>query len=115
MIVLHDGVGDTGFSYNRVAVFGTDRATLPEGVCVADESLDAWFAREVLSHEAAPVRYLTRASFARDEIHDMRQEVYLRMYEAAAKAHPHAPKSVLIHRCQTSGCRSGPTEARSFY
>jgi RNA polymerase sigma factor (sigma-70 family) len=72
-----------------------DRAALSEAACVGD-SLDTWFAREILSHEAALIRYLTRAWFARDEIHDMRQEVYLRVYEAAAKALPHSPKAFLF-------------------
>jgi RNA polymerase sigma factor (sigma-70 family) len=76
-------------------VGGLDRSARPAGVCVSD-SLDAWFAREVLSHEAALVRYLTRTWFARDEIHDLRQEVYLRVYEAAAKQRPHSAKAFLF-------------------
>ena len=61
-----------------------------------DEELDGWFAREILSHEAALVRYLARTWSNRDEIHDLRQEVYIRVYEAAAKARPQAPKSFLF-------------------
>jgi RNA polymerase sigma factor (sigma-70 family) len=53
-----------------------------------DESLDAWFRREILAHEAALVRYLNRTWPRRDEIHDLRQEVYIRVYEAAARARP---------------------------
>jgi DNA-directed RNA polymerase specialized sigma24 family protein len=44
-----------------------------------DESLDAWFARETLAHEAPLVRYLKRTWSRRDEIHDLRQETYLRV------------------------------------
>jgi RNA polymerase sigma factor (sigma-70 family) len=61
-----------------------------------DESLDAWFAREILAHEAPLVRYLKRTWRAPDEIHDLRQETYLRVYEAAAKARPQSAKAFLF-------------------
>jgi RNA polymerase sigma factor (sigma-70 family) len=61
-----------------------------------DESLDLWFAREILAHEGALVRYLTRVWPERSEVHDLRQEVYVRVYEAAAHARPSAPKSFLF-------------------
>jgi RNA polymerase sigma-70 factor (ECF subfamily) len=61
-----------------------------------DESLDAWFAREILAHEAPLVRYLTRTWAVRDEIHDLRQETYLRVYEAAAKKRPRSAKAFLF-------------------
>jgi RNA polymerase sigma-70 factor (ECF subfamily) len=61
-----------------------------------DESLDAWFAREILAHEGALVRYLTRMWRNRDDVHDLRQETYIRVYEAAAKSRPHAAKSFLF-------------------
>ena len=54
-----------------------------------DNDLDAWFAADILSHEAALVQYLRRAWPHPDEIHDLRQEVYVRVYEAAGKARPH--------------------------
>lgn len=61
-----------------------------------DESLDAWFKREILVHEAALVRFLNRWP-NRDEVHDLRQEVYVRVYEAAAKARPAtSPKTFLF-------------------
>ena len=61
-----------------------------------DESLDTWFAREILAHEAPLVRYLTRMWPRRDEIHDLRQETYLRVYEAAAKERPRSAKAFLF-------------------
>jgi len=61
-----------------------------------DESLDAWFAREILAHEDALMRYLRRAWSHQDDIHDLRQETYMRVYEAASKARPQAPKSFLF-------------------
>jgi RNA polymerase sigma factor (sigma-70 family) len=61
-----------------------------------DKSLDSWFAREVLVHEAPLVRYLMRTWPAKDEIHDLRQETYLRVYEAAAKERPRSAKAFLF-------------------
>lgn len=62
-----------------------------------EESLDNWFKREIVVHEAALVRFLNRAWPNRDEIHDLRQEVYARVYEAAAKMRPAtSPKTFLF-------------------
>lgn len=58
--------------------------------------LDAWFSREILVYEDALMRYLTRCWRHRDDIHDLRQEVYVRVYEAAAHELPLAPKSFLF-------------------
>jgi RNA polymerase sigma-70 factor (ECF subfamily) len=60
------------------------------------DSLDAWFAREILIHEESLVHYLRRCWPHRDEVHDLRQEVYVRVYEAAGKARPLLPKSFLF-------------------
>ncbi|WP_051414352.1 RNA polymerase sigma factor [Pseudoxanthomonas suwonensis] len=57
---------------------------------------DDWFAREVLAHERALVHYLQRCWPHRDELHDLRQEVYVRIYEAAARSRPTAPKAFLF-------------------
>ena len=61
-----------------------------------DEPLDTWFKREILPHEASLVRYLFRTWPHRQEVFDLRQDVYVRVYEAAAKARPQAPKSFLF-------------------
>ena len=60
------------------------------------DSLDAWFAREILAHERALAYYLRRCWPHREELHDLRQEGYVRVYEAAGKALPAAPKSFLF-------------------
>lgn len=60
------------------------------------ESTDAWFVREILVHEEALVHFLRRCWPHREEIHDLRQEVYVRVYEAAGKSVPTAPKSFLF-------------------
>jgi RNA polymerase sigma factor (sigma-70 family) len=61
-----------------------------------NDALNDWFAREILVHEALFVRYLARTWPKRDEIHDLRQETYIRVYEAAQRSRPHAPKSFLF-------------------
>jgi RNA polymerase sigma-70 factor (ECF subfamily) len=60
------------------------------------EELDRWFKREVLIHEEALVRFLTRSWPNRDEIIDLRQDIYIRVYEAAVKSRPLQPKSFLF-------------------
>lgn len=71
-------------------------ARIAANVAVVDDSLNSWFAREILVHEGALMRYLLRCWFRRDEIHDLRQEIYVRVYEAAAKARPAMPKSFMF-------------------
>jgi RNA polymerase sigma factor (sigma-70 family) len=61
-----------------------------------DESLKAWFAREILVHEAALVRYLHRVWSRTDEVHDLRQDIYIRVYEAASVAKPVSPRAFLF-------------------
>jgi len=58
--------------------------------------LDDWFVREILVHEEALVRYLRRCAPAGEDLHDLRQEVYIRVYEAAARSVPGSPKSFLF-------------------
>jgi RNA polymerase sigma-70 factor (ECF subfamily) len=60
------------------------------------ESLDRWFAEEVLIHEGPLVRFLRRSWPRRDEVDDILQDTYVRVYESAAKALPLAPKSFLF-------------------
>lgn len=58
--------------------------------------LDDWFAREILVHEGALTRYLFRTWPHRDDVHGLRQEVYVRVYQAARKSRPAAPKSFMF-------------------
>lgn len=60
------------------------------------ESLDSWFKRQILVHEEALVRYLTRCWPNPADVVDIRQDTYVRVYEAAAKSRPLAPKSFLF-------------------
>jgi RNA polymerase sigma-70 factor (ECF subfamily) len=58
--------------------------------------LDRWFAREILAHEAALTRYLQRAWQRATDVPDLRQEIYVRVYESAAKALPSSPRAFLF-------------------
>lgn len=61
-----------------------------------DDSLDSWFKREILVHEASLLRYLSRVWPKHDEIHDLRQDIYIRIYEAAQKARPSTPRAFIF-------------------
>lgn len=61
-----------------------------------EEPLDTWFKREILVHEEALVRYLTRMWRKTEEVFDLRQEVYVRVYEAAMRSRPSHAKSFLF-------------------
>lgn len=61
-----------------------------------DEMLESWFAREILRHEAALTRYLARAWSNPNDVPDLRQEVYIRVLEAAEKSLPAAPRYFLF-------------------
>jgi len=60
------------------------------------EPLDNWFKREVLSHEHMLMGFLSRVWPRRDEVPDIRQDAYARVYEAARLMRPHAPKAFLF-------------------
>lgn len=61
-----------------------------------DESLQAWFKREILCHEELLMRFLARVWPRRDELADIRQETYARVYESARKLRPRMPKAFLF-------------------
>lgn len=54
--------------------------------------LRAWFAREVLPLEAALIQFLRRNWRNKAEVEDLLQEVYMRVYEAAAKELPQSAR-----------------------
>ena len=70
---------------------GTDVCSLFMG-----DTLEQWFIREVIAHEGALMRHLSRVWPNRSEIRDILQEAYVRVYEAAGRARPMAPKSFLF-------------------
>lgn len=60
------------------------------------DSLDAWFAREILVHERALLKFLMRAWPDRAEVDDLCQEAYVRVYESAARERPAQPRGFLF-------------------
>lgn len=57
---------------------------------------DDWFVAEVLVHDAALTRFLRRRWREAAEIADLRQEVYVRVYEAARASRPQHPRAFLF-------------------
>lgn len=63
---------------------------------MADASLDDWFETHVLPHEGTLMRYLRRARINTADLVDLRQDIYVRVYESAAKRLPISPKAFLM-------------------
>lgn len=59
-------------------------------------ALDTWFATQILPLEAGLMRYLRRVSPRAADVADLRQEVYMRVYEGAAKSLPQHPQRFLF-------------------
>ena len=73
-----------------------------------EEPLDSWFKREILMHEEILMRFLARVWRRRDEMADIRQEAYARVYEAAQKS----PKGIPI--CHRQASHGGPGPPRTL-
>lgn len=67
-----------------------------QAVRVEREPLDQWFAREILCHEAPLTRFLASFWPDRDELADLRQEAYTRVYEASRASRPQWPRAFLF-------------------
>lgn len=63
---------------------------------IVEDTLEAWFTNEVLPHEESLTRFLSRRWRDRDELADLRQETYARVYEAAQKVRPSVPRAFLF-------------------
>jgi hypothetical protein len=50
-----------------------------------EETLDGWFKREILAHDAMLLRYLLRVWRRKDEVHDLRQEMGRYFYVRLSK------------------------------
>jgi RNA polymerase sigma factor (sigma-70 family) len=59
-------------------------------------ALDQWFITEILPHEGVLVRYLSRMWRNSSEVSDLRQDIYVRVYESARVNRPVAPKAFLF-------------------
>jgi len=60
------------------------------------QSVDQWFVTEVLPLEQALMRFLRRHWRDHGEIADLRQEIYVRVYEAARRERPYPVKPFLF-------------------
>jgi RNA polymerase sigma factor (sigma-70 family) len=60
------------------------------------ESMDEWFQREVLAHEPVLLGYLRQVWPRREEIEDLAQESYARVYQSALTTRPTAPRAFLF-------------------
>jgi RNA polymerase sigma factor (sigma-70 family) len=58
--------------------------------------LDRWFAEEILPHEGALTRYLARAWPNPADVPDLRQDIYVRLYQSAARERPEHPRAFLF-------------------
>jgi RNA polymerase sigma-70 factor (ECF subfamily) len=66
------------------------------GAVIAAPEADAWFEREVLPLEAALMQYLQHNWRNKSDIADLRQDIYVRVYEAALKEIPASAKSFVF-------------------
>jgi RNA polymerase sigma factor (sigma-70 family) len=63
-------------------------------------SIDGWFNREILAHDARLLLYLLRVWRKKDEVYDLRRKTYARVYEAALATRPLSARSLLFTTAQ---------------
>ena len=73
-----------------------EAAGLAPGGGVAVPGLEAWFVTEVLPLEAALMHYLRQNWRNPDEIADIRQDIYVQVYDAARKQVPTHTKAFVF-------------------
>ena len=70
---------------------------LVHGYCVpVPDSTETWFQREILVHEAALARFLSRKLHNPADVQDIRHDIYVRILEAAERERPASPKAFLF-------------------
>ena len=67
-----------------------------QGTVVTDDAVSAWFVREILPLEANLMRYLQHNWRNPSDFPDLRQEVYVRVFEAAQERIPDNPENFLF-------------------
>jgi RNA polymerase sigma factor (sigma-70 family) len=75
-----------GSSFEALAAGRKGRGT--DGRDATDETVSTWFVREILPLEAFLMRYLRRNWRNRNELADLRQEIYIRIFDAARAGVP---------------------------
>jgi RNA polymerase sigma factor (sigma-70 family) len=66
------------------------------GAVIAAPDVDAWFEREVLPLEAALMQFLQHNWRNKSDIGDIRQDIYVRVYESALQKLPETPKAFVF-------------------
>jgi len=66
------------------------------GAVIAASDVDAWFEREILPLEAALMQFLQHNWRNRSDIADIRQDIYVRVYESALQKLPDSPKAFVF-------------------
>lgn len=59
-------------------------------------TLDEWFAAEILCLEAGLTRYLRRVWPREQDVPDLLQDIYVRVYESAARTRPDVPRAFVF-------------------
>ena len=67
-----------------------------QGAVITAPEVDAWFEREVLPLEAALMQFLQHNWRNKNDIADLRQDIYVRVYEAALKEIPASAKAFVF-------------------
>jgi RNA polymerase sigma-70 factor (ECF subfamily) len=67
-----------------------------QGAVITAPEVDAWFEREVLPLEAALMQFLQHNWRNKSDIADLRQDIYVQVYEAALKGLPDSPKAFVF-------------------
>jgi RNA polymerase sigma-70 factor (ECF subfamily) len=67
-----------------------------QGAVSTAPDVEAWFERDVLPLEAALMQYLQHNWRNKSDIADLRQDIYVQVYEAAHKELPEFPKAFLF-------------------
>jgi RNA polymerase sigma factor (sigma-70 family) len=84
-----------GMADNTGPGFG-DAYPRKQGALITASDVDAWFEREILPLEAALMHFLQHNWRNKSDIADLRQDIYVRVYEAALKEIPQAAKPFLF-------------------
>jgi len=75
---------------------GPTNGAVKPGAAIAVSDVDAWFGREILPLEAALMEFLQHNWRNRSDLTDFRQDVYVRVYQAALKELPEQPRQFLF-------------------
>jgi RNA polymerase sigma factor (sigma-70 family) len=73
-----------------------DGADARESASMTAPDIDAWFAREVLPLEAALMQFLQHNWRNNSDVADLRQDIYVHVYEAALRQLPEKPKQFVF-------------------